>query len=125
MERKTIVVTLDLPDVLLSPNKSRGRSWQATHKAKKKAYHDAYYATLAAGAARAGFTREDRLAARWTFYHSDSRKRDWDNLVGVIKPVQDGMVKALGIDDSQFDDVLVSKRHGKASIEVKIVSTKD
>jgi crossover junction endodeoxyribonuclease RusA len=37
-----------------------------------------------------------------TFYPPDNRRRDGDNLIGAFKYYQDGIFKALGVDDSNI-----------------------
>ena len=46
---------------------------------------------------------EERVALTWTVFLAKGRKqRDADNMIGVLKPAQDGMCEALGLDDAQI-----------------------
>ncbi|SUO95229.1 hypothetical protein [Suttonella ornithocola] len=96
-------VTLPFPPSELMPNNKNGRHWAVTHKAKLKAREDAYFLTLQAGWRGADVSNGIKV----TFYLPDKRRRDNDNLLAASKPALDGFAKAIGVDDSNFNPLLI------------------
>ena len=47
-------------------------------------------------------TDADRVRMTITFCPPDARRRDMDNLVASTKALRDGLMDALGVDDSKF-----------------------
>ncbi|MDR6394644.1 hypothetical protein [Herbaspirillum seropedicae] len=110
---KLVVVTLPFPNPKLNPNRSKGLHWSATSGLRKKAHLEGY--VLAKDAAnRAKWTPTgDDIALRITFEMPDRRPRDRDNLLAAMKCSLDGIAEALGVDDNQFDPVVLRRRFGR------------
>jgi crossover junction endodeoxyribonuclease RusA len=53
------------------------------------------------------------------------RARDRDNLLAASKPMLDGVVDALGINDSQFEPVTIRREYGKKPGGVRIEISQD
>lgn len=54
----------------------------------------------------------DEIALRLVFVQPDKRRRDRDNLLAAAKPQIDGIADAMGIDDSRFNPVTISREFG-------------
>lgn len=94
------IISLCWPDKALSPNFRSRSHWPRTN-ALKKARKEAWATAMVA---KWNTIRpEGRVALKVTFYPPDNRARDRDNLIASLKPIQDGLADALGIDDSLFD----------------------
>lgn len=95
------MIELSWPAKALSPNFRSRSHWPRT-RAIAAAKQEAWGMTLAAlhGAKP---SLPGRLALIVTAYPSTAHKRDDDNLIASLKPYRDGIAKALGIDDSQFE----------------------
>jgi len=94
------------PDRDLSPN---GRvHWARKARAVKAARQAAYYATLEAlrvpnATVFAAFVLAKEILLIWSVQWEPRRKTmDMDNLVACLKPFQDGIADALGVDDKRF-----------------------
>ena len=97
-----LTVDLPWPDKRLSPNARDG--WPKI-KAKEEARHDAFYITREAKADLVEWYSGGlpyRILAQYTFYPPDKRHRDQDNYSAMMKPYQDGVCDALGVDDYCF-----------------------
>ncbi len=100
-----IEIELPWPPKELSPNSTN--KW-AKIKATKEARHDGYYLMMEQKSFNnclSGdfyITKSIYLEARYTFYPPDRRRRDQDNYSAMMKPNQDGVCDALGVDDSRF-----------------------
>lgn len=110
------MIILPFPDSKLMPNRKNGRHWAVYQKAKEQARSEAYYLTLES-------KEKPYKSLKITFYTPDKRKRDTDNLYSAMKHSIDGMSKAWGIDDSEFEKVLlikkVAEKKDKARVEVE------
>jgi crossover junction endodeoxyribonuclease RusA len=105
-------VVLPWPDRKLNPNYSKGRHWTSTTDERKKARTAARVVTL-----------NVLLDAGWeapgcdvpltiVFMAPDRRHRDRDNLLSALKPSLDGMADAMGVNDSQFNPITISREFG-------------
>lgn len=122
LAKPVLRIALPWPDSRLLPNRRMGRSWQATHGLKLRAQQDGYAATRAA-LGRRKFEASARIAMLWIFAAPDRRTRDLDGLYSACKHYQDGIARALGIDDSAFrpvslDSSLDPKKKGFVIVEV-------
>lgn len=52
------------------------------------------------------------IALTITFVQPDRRARDRDNLLAALKPSLDGLADALGVNDAQFDPVVLRREFG-------------
>jgi len=113
-----IAVELDWPDKRLSPN-SRV-CWAAKLSPKEKARDDAFEKVRQLCAS---FNAEPPYQAVVTFRPPDKRHRDLDNLYSSCKPKQDGICRALGIDDSQIRRVVLEwgevVKGGKVTVTIQ------
>jgi crossover junction endodeoxyribonuclease RusA len=97
-----ITIQLDWPDRRLSPN-SRG-SWQSKLKDKEAAREAGFWRAKEAGEPG---DLSGPLCAWITFCPPSRRRYDLDNAYSSCKSWQDGVCKALGIDDSQIRRVVL------------------
>lgn len=111
---KLVAVTLGFPNPKLNPNQSKGMHWAATSALRKKAHLEGFYATRQAAQAAKWSPVKGDVPVRITFDLPDRRRRDRDNLVAAMKCSLDGVAEALGIDDSQFEPIIISRRIGRA-----------
>ena len=99
-----ITIELPWPDAKLNPN-------NRTHRIKKnvvaqEAKEYAYYMTLSYRFGQ--WNENETITATYTFYPPDDyRKRDTDNFLSSCKPYQDGICKALDIDDSSIRRTII------------------
>jgi hypothetical protein len=118
----SVLIELGWPAKALWPNASYvGRSHWPKTKAKEKARNEAWGATKAAlGGAK--FQHDGkRIAFVITAYPPTKRHADDDNVTSAVKPSRDGIAKALGVDDSYFDQRLqwgLPVKGGKIVIEI-------
>ena len=116
-----IVLTLPWPNAQLNPNRSKGVHWAATSALRKKARADAHMVTLGAmNAHRVSRGTVGAIALTITFVQPDRRARDRDNLLAALKPSLDGLADALGVNDTQFDPVLLRREYGGKPGAVRI-----
>ncbi len=95
-----IEIELPWPDKRLNPNCHKG--FRAKYPAQKEAKQIGYCEARAVH--RIGDPVADRYMSQYTFHPPDDyRRRDIDNFVASMKHFQDGVAKALGIDDSKFE----------------------
>ncbi len=112
-----IRVSLPWPDKSLSPNARVHRMKLAG--IKKRQRQTCYVETLRQ-VGRPSLKTDASYLVLLTFYPSDRRKRDRDNLGASMKSALDGMADALGVNDSQF--VQVAYRVSKdVSDEARVV----
>ena len=90
-------LTLPWPDSRLSPNGRR--SHRRLTDVRSVARNMGWVTAM-----QAGLRVPDRtpLHLFLTFHPPDNRRRDGDNLIGCFKSYQDGIFKALGVDDSNI-----------------------
>lgn len=95
---KPLEVILPWPPAALSPNARHGH-WGSLSRPKRK-----YRTTCAWLARQAGFARlgADRLRVGLVIVPPDLRHRDLDNVIAALKSGLDGLVDALGVDDSRW-----------------------
>lgn len=103
-----LTITLPWLDTSLMTNRRSGRHWTTFQAAKVRARQDGFYA--AKQVARGFESTNARLPMKVTFVQPDATvRRDWDGLSGAFKHYQDGIAKALDVDDSQFWPVMLDK----------------
>ena len=88
---------LPYPPAILSPNKRP--HWAAKAKAVASYRSECGWRARAQGADILDVTR---LEMRITFHPPDLRRRDCDNLISATKALRDGLMDAIGVDDSGF-----------------------
>lgn len=110
--QKPVTVVLPWPDRKLNPNYSKGRHWTSTTDERKTARTMARVLTITALhlAGAREFVGDVPLSI--LFVAPDRRGRDRDNLLAALKPSLDGMADALGINDSQFEPLTISREFG-------------
>jgi crossover junction endodeoxyribonuclease RusA len=106
-----MIIELPFPSSELMPNRKNGRHWGATKDVKDSAISKGFYLTKAA-AAGIKF-RQDKIALTITFVQSDKRHRDLDNLLASSKAYLDGVARALGIDDKNFEPIIIKRGYNK------------
>jgi crossover junction endodeoxyribonuclease RusA len=109
-----ITIELPLPDSRLSPNRKNGKAWQSTKALKDTAFNAGYYAAKQASHGK-GLLGMVNYSLSIIFYEPTRRSMDLDNRFASCKPVIDGISKALGIDDKQFNKVMLSREYRKGS----------
>lgn len=116
-----IAVTLPWPSAKLNPNRSNGGHWSSTSALRKSARAQAQM--LVAGVMQACSVARGAagpLALTITFIQPDRRARDRDNLLAALKPSLDGVADALGVNDAQFEPVLLRREYGAKPGAVRI-----
>ena len=117
-----------VPTPCLSPNgrchwKARNRDAQLLREAARLAARDAM--------ARKNWAKpvpqEGDLAMRWTvFWGKGEKRRDLDNLIGgPLKPAQDGIFDALGMNDTRVVQISVDQRRaldGRGWMQLAVVA---
>ena len=93
-----IEVTLPWPHRDLSPN-ARAHYQE---KAKKVKRYRADSKLLCTGLVQATAGVPESVHATLTFHPPDKRRRDMDNMLASLKPGLDGVVDAIGVDDSKW-----------------------
>jgi crossover junction endodeoxyribonuclease RusA len=120
-----MIITLPFPDMRLSPNRKNGTHWTVTQKHKKIARETGYNAAILASQGQM-LNPDIEYQVNITFYHPTKRKQDIDNMLSAFKATIDGVAKALGIDDKQFNPFVVKKEYrkgfGGTIIEIKQIS---
>ncbi len=112
-----MLIELAYPHKDLMPNRKNGKHWASTVNIKKARLEEAYFVTLERVKPKIIFT--GLIPLRITFVQSDNRSRDLDGLLSAMKSALDGMAKALGVDDKQFDPITVTR--GRAEISKTII----
>ena len=110
-----LTIELPWPSSKLNPNQSKGMHWAGTSALRKKARNDAFWLTR--GAMLQNLLERKSLPSGDTpvsiiFVQPDKRRRDRDNLLAACKPALDGLAEALGIDDSNFEPLTISRKYG-------------
>jgi len=105
-------VELGWPPSEVAVNRSKGRAWQSSYRARKDGYREGYFAALEAlGGNR--FARADSYRLIAYMCPPDRRRRDLDNIIAAMKHALDGVCRALEIDDSEIVEVCVYKSSPK------------
>jgi Holliday junction resolvase RusA-like endonuclease len=114
-----IVVHLPFPAPELNPNRCKGKHW-ATTVALRKSAREA--ATLLTRQASRGvtFPMGHEVSLKIVFVQPDKRLRDRDNLLSAAKAQIDGVADAIGINDVQFNPVIVCREFGSKPGSVRI-----
>lgn len=103
-------IELDFPPACLFPNRAKGTHWTVTHKAKTL-YRD-NSAWLTKGQLKGWTPTERDIKLTVTFVMPDKRLRDTDNCLAAAKAGLDGMAEALGVNDRQFQPVVIFREYG-------------
>lgn len=107
-----MIIRLPFPDPALNPNRSKGKHWAATYKMREQQKQDAFYL-----ARRAMQTQKlnvsDIYLLEIIFNRSDARKTDLDNLLSGAKNLLDGVALGLGINDRQFEPIILRRGREK------------
>ncbi len=93
-----LIIELPWPPRELSPNARV--HW--TTKAEATQIAEAQGCCLTWGADFDDWQPSDFYMSHYTFHPPDRRKRDIDNFTAMMKPFQDGVFSALGVDDSRI-----------------------
>ncbi len=102
-------VELYFPAPELFPNRSRGKHWTTTHKAKTAARETAYWMTKAC---RKPILGAGEVELTIIFEMPDKRLRDADNCLAAAKAALDGFAHALDIDDRRFNPLKIYRKPG-------------
>lgn len=89
------------PPKQLSPNYKNSHHWSKSSSRAKRYKNTCWALTLEAMGRKRAFPAP--LPVKITFVPPDNRRRDRDNMIGQFKAGQDGMAKALGIDDRHLE----------------------
>ncbi len=122
-----VVVTIPGPiPECLSPNARCDRHVKADAiaLARRAAYLWAREALLRAGGA-SPLPEEGDLAVRWLVEHGGrTKRRDFDNLVGSLKPYLDGIFDALGTNDVRVVAVVARQRPaaGESAVTCEVIA---
>lgn len=114
-----MIIELPFPDFSLSPNRKNGKHWTATNKAKNTRKEYAYWATRSALGREIAVTMPKSLAVE--FIAPTRRKFDLDNALSACKADIDGMCMALGMDDSEFETVILRRGYSKGNGKLLLV----
>jgi crossover junction endodeoxyribonuclease RusA len=101
------------PPSELMPNRKNGKHWGATSSIKSKARDDAFLLTLEHRKECLVMRLDDKghYALRLTYFQTDKRHRDLDNLLAASKAHIDGIAGALKIDDKQFQPITINRAY--------------
>ncbi len=91
------MISLPWPPAMLSPNKR-------PHWAQRAKLTNHYRTACAILAIKGGAKKAHAESVKMTmrFCPPDRRRRDMDNLIASTKALRDGLMDALGVDDSRF-----------------------
>lgn len=99
---------LPYPHKDLMPNRKNGKHWSSTKEVKRLSINSAFYSTLE-NKPTIPLTKEGKYKLLLTYFQTDKRHRDLDNLLAASKAQIDGISKALGIDDKQFSPITIDR----------------
>jgi len=108
-----MIVEFDKPDSKLSPNNKNGKSYHVYKKAKVKAFEEAKLLTRVALEKIGREIINIPSCLRIRFIHPTRRNFDIDNSLASAKAHIDGFSKALGVDDSIFTTMIITKEYQK------------
>ena len=100
------MIILPFPDPSLMPNRKNGSHWAKTNAIKKKAISDAFYIT------KSSKPINIKNGLQITFYTPTKHRRDNDNLLAAMKPYLDGFAQAIGVDDANFNPLVIKRIDG-------------
>jgi Holliday junction resolvase RusA-like endonuclease len=114
-----ITVTLPWPDADLSPNsRKHWNKIKAVTVARNLAYVEARNQR-----GNVPFPSPQRLSVRMDFYPPDSRHRDLDNMIAMVKSFQDGIFEAIGLNDHMIVALVALRgaciKGGKVTIAIE------
>lgn len=114
-----IVVSLPFPDPRLNPNRCKGKHWASTVALRKSAREAA---TLLTRQASRGvtFPMGHEVSLKVVFVQPNRRRMDRDNLLSAAKPQIDGVADALGVDDSAFNPITITREFGAKPGSIRI-----
>lgn len=104
-------IELDFPPAELFPNRSKGQHWAKTHTARHN-YREVS-AWMTKHQMNGWKPTKEKIQLSVTFIMPDKRLRDTDNCLAAAKAGLDGMADALGVNDRQFDPVVVYRQYGE------------
>ena len=110
-------ITLPWPSPRLSPNQKRHH--MQVHSSRKRAKHDAYFATKSA---KVSVPADGRIPYDLHFWPPGGGRYDEDNLIARMKAPLDGIAAALGVDDSRFKirEVHIHRAQAPGRVEVRL-----
>lgn len=94
-----MIVVLPWPSAVLSPNDRS--SWPLKARAKAAARKTAWGLAL-----EVRQPLQAPLSVSYTFHPPDNRRRDLDNMLGMMKSASDGIADAIGVDDRHWRPTL-------------------
>jgi len=103
-----LTIRLPWPDTSLMANRRNGKHWLASHGAKIRARDTAFFAAKEA-LGRNSLVAAGKLPVSITWVAPNRIRRDLDGLLSAEKPRLDGIAAALGIDDSHFEPLILSR----------------
>lgn len=103
-------IELDFPPASLFPNRAKGTHWTVTHSAKTL-YRD-NSGWLTKGQLNGWVPTDQSIKLTVTFVMPDKRLRDTDNCLAAAKAGLDGMADALGVNDRQFQPLVIFREYG-------------
>lgn len=116
-------IELDFPPAELFPNRSKGKHWTTTYTAKTNYRQLSGWSTKHQMKDWKPTDKPIRLTV--TFVMPDKRLRDTDNCLAAAKAALDGMADALGVNDRQFQPVVVYRQYGdkpgKMIVELEVI----
>lgn len=114
-----LILSLPWPDKRLSPNARL--HWSKKARVVKQAREDAAWWAIHAGVKP---SKAKSLNVVITFIPPDARRRDDDNLIGMMKPARDGIADVIRVDDSQWSTEIrrePPKHPGSVKIQISEV----
>jgi Holliday junction resolvase RusA-like endonuclease len=119
-----IILELPLPNMALSPNRKTGH-WTNYQKAKKADVAIGFWtAKNSMQGLETIFTNIDKIRTKMFFYRPTKTRADITNLIASYKSMEDGIFKAISIDDSQIIALEVNKLYDKANPRLIVILEK-
>lgn len=110
-QRSMMRIELPFPPAKLNPNARH--HWKALLKVKETYGQQCFLLANAARRSASWVPAKGEIPLTITYVVPDRRKRDRDNLLAASKRGLDMVAKALGVDDSQFEPILIRREFGK------------
>ncbi len=123
MTASIISFTTILPNKELFPNRKNGKHWGSVHSFKQQDLAQGFYDCKQVIQVTKPFTIKNELLIELSFYYADKRHRDTDNILSAFKAIQDGIFKALEIDDKQVTTTIVRKKYDKLNPRCEVIIT--